>query len=66
MATDHFGQDVAARYDERTASQLGEACGLLLDRYDGDLRQMREAAERDPAREKQLLQEIKRRLPGRE
>jgi endonuclease III len=48
-----------ARYDERTASQLGEACQLLLERYSGDLRQLREAAERDPAREKELLQEVK-------
>jgi endonuclease III len=48
-----------ARYDERTASQLGEACALLLDRYDGDLRQLRSAAEQDPAREKELLQEVK-------
>jgi endonuclease III len=48
-----------ARYDERTAGQLGEACTLLLDRYSGDLRQLREAAEHDPDREKQLLQEVK-------
>jgi endonuclease III len=48
-----------ARYDERTASQLGEACDLLLARYDGDLRQLRSAAGEDPAREKELLQEIK-------
>lgn len=48
-----------ARYDERTASQLGDACALVLDRYDGDLRRLREAAERDPAREKELLQEVK-------
>src|SRR3954462_7884239 len=48
-----------ARYDERTASQLGEACDLLLDRYDGDLRQLRSTAGEDPAREKELLQEIK-------
>jgi endonuclease III len=48
-----------ARYDERTSSQLGEACDLLLDRYGGDLRQLRQAAEQDPAREKELLQEIK-------
>lgn len=48
-----------ARYDERTASQLGDACDLLLDRYDGDLRQLRKAADEDTAREKELLQEIK-------
>ncbi len=48
-----------ARYDERTASQLGEACDLLLETYDGDLRQLRDAAEQDPAQEKELLQQIK-------
>jgi endonuclease III len=48
-----------ARYDERTASQLGEACDLLLDRYDGDLRQLRQAAGEDPTKEKELLQVVK-------
>ena len=48
-----------ARYDERTASQLGDACDLLLERYDGDLRQLRAAADEDPSRENELLQEIK-------
>jgi endonuclease III len=48
-----------ARYDERTAAQLGDACALLLERYDGDLRQLRAAAEQDPVREKELLQEVK-------
>lgn len=48
-----------ARYDERTASQLGDACDLLLERYDGDLRQLRQAAGEDPEREKELLQEVK-------
>lgn len=48
-----------ARYDERTATQLGEAADLLLERYAGDLRQLRAAAERDPARERELLQEVK-------
>ena len=48
-----------ARYDERTASQLGEASDLLLDRYSGDLRKLRDAADRDPGRERELLQEVK-------
>ncbi|HZD68679.1 MAG TPA: hypothetical protein VFA45_07115 [Actinomycetes bacterium] len=48
-----------ARYDERTASMLGDACELLLDRYQGDLRKLREAAGRDPRRERKLLKEIK-------
>src|SRR5919198_6583940 len=48
-----------ARYDERTASMLGDACELLLDRYGGDLRRLRAAAERDPDHERRLLTEVK-------
>jgi hypothetical protein len=48
-----------ARYDESTARMLGDTAGLLLDRYGGDLRKLREAAERDPARERKLLKEFK-------
>jgi hypothetical protein len=48
-----------ARYDERTASILGDACALLLDRYRGDLRRLRAEAGRDPGRERRLLKEIK-------
>lgn len=47
------------RYDESTASYLGDTAELLLDRYDGDLRALREAAERDPGHERRLLQECK-------
>jgi endonuclease III len=36
-----------ARFDERTATMLGETCEILLDRYGGDLRRLREEAERD-------------------
>jgi endonuclease III len=48
-----------ARYDERTASMLGDGCQLLLDRYRGDLRRLREEAGRDPRQERRLLKEIK-------
>jgi endonuclease III len=48
-----------ARYDERTASMLGDACAFLLDRYGGDLRRLREAAGRDPRRERTLLKQVK-------
>ncbi len=48
-----------ARYDERTSSMLGDTTGLLLDKYSGDLRQLRRAAERHPARERRLLKEFK-------
>lgn len=48
-----------ARFDERTATMLGETCEILLDRYGGDLRRLREEAERDPERERSLLKEFK-------
>lgn len=48
-----------ARYDERTATMLGETAETLLDRYGGDLRKLREEAGRDPGRERELLKEFK-------
>ena len=48
-----------ARYDERTASMLGDACGLVLDRYRGDLRRLRAEAGQDPRQERRLLREVK-------
>jgi hypothetical protein len=48
-----------ARYDERTSRMLGDDAHLLLDRYGGDLRRLRDSAEKDPARERSLLKEIK-------
>ena len=48
-----------ARYDERTAAMLGDACQLLLDRYRGDLRRLRAEAGKDPKRERRLLKEVK-------
>lgn len=48
-----------ARYDESTSRMLGETAALLLDRYGGDLRRLRDAARRDPARERKLLKEFK-------
>lgn len=47
------------RYDERTATMLGQTAELLLDRYRGDLRRLREAAGQDPAQERRLLMEFK-------
>jgi hypothetical protein len=47
------------RYQERTATMLGDMAGLLLDRYGGDLRRLREEAGRDPRRERRLLKEFK-------
>jgi hypothetical protein len=48
-----------ARYDERTSTMLGETAELLLDRYGGDLRRLREEASRDPTGERRLLKEFK-------
>lgn len=43
------------RYDERTATMLGDTAQHVLDAYRGDLRRLRDAADRDPGREKKLL-----------
>lgn len=47
-----------ARYDESTSRMLGQTADLLLEKYHGDLRELREAAEQDPERERSLLQEF--------
>jgi hypothetical protein len=48
-----------ARYQERTATMLGDLTEHLLERWNGDLRRLREAAERDPKSERRLLKEFK-------
>jgi hypothetical protein len=48
-----------ARYDESTSRMLGDTAKMLLQRYGGDLRKLRQAAERDPARERSLLKQCK-------
>ncbi len=47
------------RYDERTSNMLGETAKMLMDLYQGDLRKLRAAAGRDPARERYLLDRFK-------
>ena len=49
----------STRYQERTASMLGEMAKTVLDRWDGDLRKLRDQAERDPKQERRLLKEAK-------
>lgn len=44
-----------ARYDESTARYLEQTTTLLTERWDGDLRNLREEAGRDPEREHRLL-----------
>lgn len=48
-----------ARYDERTSTMLGETAEMLLDRYGGDLRNLREEAGREPDEERRLLKRFK-------
>lgn len=47
-----------ARYDESTSRMLGQTVDLLNDTYGGDLRRLRDAADRDPAEERRLLQDF--------
>lgn len=48
-----------ARYDESTSRMLGDSVEILMDKYGGDLRRLREAARRDPGDERKLLKEFK-------
>lgn len=48
-----------ARSDERTSRMLADSVQLILDRYHGDLRLLREACGRDVEAERQLLKEFK-------
>jgi transposase len=48
-----------ARYDERTATMLADSTELLLDRWHGDLRRLRDEADEDSDTERRLLQEFK-------
>jgi hypothetical protein len=52
---DALGRAHYKRYDEQTATALGEAAEQLLNDYAGDLRELRDQAGRDP-------EEIKKRL----
>ncbi|MGH4026340.1 MAG: endonuclease [Pseudonocardiaceae bacterium] len=55
---DALGRGGYRRYDERTATMLGDAAELLLDRWHGDLRTLRDEAGRKPARIRELLTEF--------
>ena len=48
-----------ARYDESTSRMLGDTASMLLEKYGGDLRKLRAAAEHAPERERALLKECK-------
>ncbi|MGH8503572.1 MAG: hypothetical protein ACREVE_14085 [Gammaproteobacteria bacterium] len=57
--TDTLNRAGYARYDESTARMLGDTAQHLLDEYRGDLRNLREAANRDAAAERRLLKAFK-------
>ena len=46
---DALGRGHYRRYDERTATMLGDGAGLLIERWHGDLRRLRDEAERAEA-----------------
>ena len=52
---DALGRAHYRRYDEQTATALGDGAQQLLDDYAGDLRALRREAEGDPARIRTLL-----------
>jgi hypothetical protein len=54
---DALGRGGYRRYDERTATQLGDGAELLLDHWAGDLRRLREEAHGDTGELRRLLQE---------
>lgn len=55
---DALGRGGYRRYDERTATQLGEAAELLTERWGGDLRRLRVEADGDVDELRLLLQEF--------
>ncbi|MFI9784976.1 endonuclease [Kitasatospora sp. NPDC051984] len=57
---DALGRAHYVRYDESTATALGEGAALVTERWHGDLRRLREEAERDPAAIGRLLREVPR------
>ncbi|GAA2487222.1 endonuclease [Streptomyces longisporus] len=55
---DALGRGGYRRYDERTATQLGDGAQLLIERWGGDLRRMRKEADGDVDELRRLLQEV--------
>lgn len=47
------------RYQERTATMLGNMAQRLLDKYQGDLRNLRDAADHRPDEERRLLKQFR-------
>ncbi|MEU6992044.1 endonuclease [Streptomyces sp. NPDC046465] len=57
---DALGRGGYRRYDERTATQLGDGARLVTEEWHGDLRRVRDEADGDEA----ALQRMLRRVPG--
>ncbi|WP_412075183.1 endonuclease (plasmid) [Streptomyces xanthophaeus] len=57
---DALGRAHYRRYDESTATALGDGAQLLLERWHGDLRNVRDKAGGDLVRVRELLQEVPR------
>ncbi|MEV5643197.1 endonuclease [Streptomyces flaveolus] len=55
---DALGRGGYRRYDERTATQLGDGAGLLIERWGGDLRRLRREADGEVPELRRLLQEF--------
>ncbi|MFK4101518.1 endonuclease [Streptomyces sp. NPDC019531] len=55
---DALGRGGYRRYDERTATQLGEGAELLTERWGGDLRRLRAEADGEVPELRRLLQEF--------
>ncbi|MFF6992934.1 endonuclease [Streptomyces sp. NPDC010273] len=55
---DALGRGGYRRYDERTATQLGDGATLAIERFGGDLRRLRDQADGDTATIRRLLQEF--------
>ncbi|MEU6181548.1 endonuclease [Streptomyces coeruleorubidus] len=55
---DALGRGGYRRYDERTATQLGQAAELLNERWGGDLRRLRREADGKVSELRRLLQEF--------
>jgi hypothetical protein len=54
-----FNRSGYARYDESTSRMLGDSSGLLLDRYHGDLRRLRDEAAGEVAEIHRRLKDFK-------
>ncbi|MDQ4105519.1 MAG: hypothetical protein M3186_18075 [Actinomycetota bacterium] len=56
---DALGRAGYRRYDERTSTMLGDAAVQLLDRWNGNLRKLRDDVSGDPKQIRELLTEFK-------